>query len=87
METESVERGCGRRTLGGVYVEVKLAKRGETGTAIEKFLIDPVRDVPEGLGIPARGVAILERPDGSGVYDVWDRIGVKNYPWCRRLGE
>lgn len=35
---------------------------------------------PEALGIPYRGVALLERPDGSGIVDVYDWIGSEHYP-------
>jgi hypothetical protein len=71
-------RGCGRRSYGGVYIEVRLAPPG-MGMPVEAFLIDPVREVPDGLGIPHRGVALIQRPDGSGIYDVWDRVGTKHY--------
>lgn len=74
-----VVRGCGTRTYGGVYLEVKLAKDGEPGTNPRKFLVDPVREVPDGMGIPNRGVALIPRPDGSGVMDVWDHVGTNNY--------
>jgi hypothetical protein len=70
-------RGCGTRSYGGIYIEVRLSP---FGLPPESFLVDPVREVPEGMGIPHRGVAIIERPDGSGIHDVWDRVGTKHYP-------
>ncbi len=74
------DRGCGKRTLGGAYLEVRLI---EGGAPWELFMVDPVREVPEGMDIPDRGVAIIERVvEGkqTGIFDVYDKIGRKHYP-------
>lgn len=73
---EAIERGCGVREPGGIYFETLT---GRNGRPVEDFLFDPPLPVAA-LGLPARGVLILERPDGSGVHDVWDRVGESNYP-------
>lgn len=73
-------RGCGTRSYGGIYIEVRLSARG---LPLESFLVDPVREVPEGMDIPNRGVAIIERQidgKGVGIWDAWDRVGSKYYP-------
>lgn len=73
-------RGCGTRSYGGIYIEVKLVRYG---LPMEAFFVDPVREVPEGLDIPNRGVAIIERVvngEPVGIYDAWDRVGSKYYP-------
>jgi len=73
-------RGCGTRVHGGIYIEVTLA---EGGSPLELFLVDPARELPEGLEIPNRGIAIHERivmGKPTGVYDVYDRIGTNYYP-------
>ena len=44
------------------------------------FLLDPPIPVPDELNLPARGVVIRERPDGSGIHDVWDHVGSNHYP-------
>lgn len=73
---EAIERGCGVREPGGIYFETVTSKRGRP---VEDFLFDPPLPA-EDLNLPARGVTILERPDGSGIFDVWDRVGEANYP-------
>lgn len=76
MTGEPIERGCGVREPGGIYFETRTGKRGRP---VEDFLFDP--PLPLGnLELPARGVLILARPDGSGIYDVYDRVGEANYP-------
>jgi hypothetical protein len=71
-----IERGCGVREPGGIYFQVLLSKRGRP---IEEFLFDPPLPVGD-LAVPDRGVLILERPDGSGIHDVYDRVGESGYP-------
>lgn len=74
------KRGCGVRSPGGIYIEVKLSAGG---TPLWKFLVDPTVESPEGLDMPARGVMIAERVvkgQKTGIYDVYDRVGSKHYP-------
>lgn len=71
-------RGCGAsRIAGGAYLVTKLVRGG---APIEHFLIDPAVIVPEEFDLPTRGVAIRERPDGSGIFDVYDHVGEDHYP-------
>jgi hypothetical protein len=71
-------RGCGSRQVGGAYLRTIF---GPNGTKpIWDFIFDPPLVIPEGLDIPSRGVLIAERPDGSGVFDVYDHVGSKYYP-------
>lgn len=70
-------RGCGTRVAGGIYFEVATSPFGKP---IDHFLYDPPVELPEGLELPARGQVVLPRPDDSGVYDVYDRIGSEHYP-------
>lgn len=71
-------RGCGgSRVVGSLYLVTKLVKGG---TPLYKFIIDPPIPVPHGLDIPFRGVAIRERPDSNGIYDVYDHVGSEHYP-------
>ena len=64
-KADPVERGCGEREQGGVYVECGLSPYG---SPLEHFLIDPPRPLPEGLDIinkpqlwedPATGITHL----------------------------
>lgn len=71
-------RGCGgSRIKGGLYLVTNLVKNG---TPLYKFIIDPPIPVPGQMDIPFRGVAIRERPDGSGIFDVYDHVGSEHYP-------
>ena len=67
-------RGCGTRVRGGVYGECGL---GPNGRPIEEFLFDPPILVPKGLGVPTRGVLLVER---AGIWHVVDRVGNEFYP-------
>jgi hypothetical protein len=71
----SVERGCGNRVKGGVYIESGLSKFGLT---IYFFLQDPPIVVDaNALGITPRGVKLIER---NGVWHVLDWVGSEFYP-------
>lgn len=70
-------RGCGYRNPGGIYLRTILSSRG---SPLEGFLFDPPIPAPAEMMIPTRGVLILERPDGSGVHDVYDKVGADSYP-------
>ncbi len=76
------ERGCGVREPGGIYFVTPIREclpNDPRCAPVEKFLYDPPLDTAH-LAIPNRGVLILERPDGSGIHDVWDRVGMDGYP-------
>lgn len=76
----SEERGCGVREPGGIYfVTPKCKKITDRCAPVERFCFCPPRPL-NGLEVPNRGVLIVERPDGSGIHDVYDRIGVGGYP-------
>lgn len=70
---EPVERGCGTREQGGVYVECGTSAHGHP---LEYFLVDPPRQFePES----AVGVDLVEGPDGK--VHVFDYVGAAHYPW------
>lgn len=72
----NIERGCGYRQQGAVYITCGLAPEGYGGP-LEDFLLDPPVLVPEHLQVPDRGVTVLER---DGVFHVVDRVGSAHYP-------
>jgi hypothetical protein len=78
-DNTAVERGCGVREPGGIYIETR---RVVGGKPIENFLLDPPVPVPAMLDLPNRGVAIYGREGGDGeeVFDVYDRVGEASYP-------
>lgn len=70
-----VERGCGYRTEGGVYLESGLAPGG---VPLEHFILDP----PIILDIDCKtGVQLWEHP-GTKVTHIIDWIGTKHYPYA-----
>jgi hypothetical protein len=71
-----VERGCGRRKAGGIYLEAGLSP---DGLPLEHFLIDPplAIDDPAALGVSPIGVTLIER---DGVAHVLDWVGSEHYP-------
>lgn len=75
----NVDRGCGRRQAGGIYLEVGI---GHGGLPVECFIVDPVIVIPTetqlAYGLTPQGVTLIERPDG--VVDVWDIVGENYYP-------
>lgn len=80
MDMQGVERGCGVREPGGIYFETPHCRViTDRCRPVDDFLFDP--PLPLGnLDVPNRGVLIMERPDGSGVHDVYDRVGESGYP-------
>src|SRR5215208_2774571 len=75
---EGVERGCGVREPGGIYAVCPIGFA--TGHDITNdFWFDPPLPLGD-LAVPNRCVALVERPDGSGIFDVYDRIGESGYP-------
>lgn len=83
-----VERGCGVRRRGGVYLECGLAPDGQP---LEHFLVCPVQPINHSaIGLGSLGVRMVV---ASGVHHVLDMIGQRHYPtaWqfveeCRCLG-
>lgn len=69
-------RGCGTRTLGGVYATTQM---GSSGQPLDWFLLDPpiVLDW-SAIGVSPIGVSLL--PDTAGVYHIWDWVGEAHYP-------
>jgi hypothetical protein len=74
MATTPVERGCGSRQEGGIYIECGLSEWGEP---LEKFILDPPVPVPVEFKLPTQGVGSFER---NGIFHAADRIGAKFYP-------
>lgn len=70
-----LERGCGTRVLGGVYVETML---GPNGHPLECFMKDPpiALDV-NSIGLSSIGVRIVEQ---NGTTYIFDRVGSQHYP-------
>lgn len=77
-----MSRGCGSRAAGGLYFVVKPCRRlSDLSRPLDDFLLCPPWPVDRvSAGIPARGVAIIERPGLPGVFDVWDHVGSEHYP-------
>jgi hypothetical protein len=72
-----VQRGCGTRTKGSIYLEMGL---GDDGVPVEWYLIDPSGYIPEGLDINPRGVA-PHVDEKTGVAHIIDWIGKEFYPY------
>lgn len=70
----TIERGCGRRIPGGIYL---VSDTSPFGLPIESFLLDPPVEVRAELKLPKRGVAMIER---DGTYYVADHVGSEHYP-------
>lgn len=71
----AVERGCGRRTKGGAYMECGV---GYYGSPVESFLVDPPISISkQELGLSDVGVKLIER---DGAWHVLDIIGREYYP-------
>jgi hypothetical protein len=86
----AVERGCGEREPGGVYVECGLSPYG---SPLERFLIDPPQPLPAGLDIvnkpqlwtrvnPLTGDEILDPDTQEPVVDLLIWVGEAFYPYC-----
>ena len=83
-----IERGCGDREPGGVYVECGLSPYGRP---LEDFLIDPPLPVPDGLDLVnkpllwqrflASGEPALDDV-GNPIYDLLIWVGEQYYPYC-----
>jgi hypothetical protein len=70
-----MERECGYRKKGGVYLTVPTA---DDGVPIDYFLIDPPQPVDlKALRIGPRGVHLVEK---DGVWHVFDVVGQEKYP-------
>lgn len=77
----AVERGCGERVAGGLYVECGMSPFGRP---VEHFLIDPPIPIDAAaLGVSPRGVTIARMPGGPGeppIPTVIDWVGSQHYP-------
>lgn len=75
MSLGSSERGCGKRTKGGIYAEVPL---DPNGVPLEHFLLEPPVELDvEELGLSPIGVKLFDR---AGTTHVLDWIGEEYYP-------
>src|SRR5260370_3402660 len=77
-KADPVGGGCGEREQGGVYAECRLSPYG---TPLEYFLIDPPRQLPEGLDIINKP-QLWEDP-ATGITHLLIWIGSEHYQWCR----
>ncbi len=86
----AVERGCGEREPGGVYVECGLSP---FGLPLEYFLIDPPQALPDGLDLinkpqlwtrvdPQTGSAVLDAETNEPIVDLLIWIGQEHYEYC-----
>ncbi len=73
-EAQAVERGCGKRKQGGVYIECGLSPVGEP---LEHFIMDPPVRLPAGMPISPIGVSVVQR---AGAFHVVDWVGAEFYP-------
>jgi len=72
--TEEVERGCGTRVQGGLYVETNL---GGKGLPIEDFLVDEPKEIDATfLGVSKIGVTVVKIGD---YYHILDWVGDMYY--------
>lgn len=73
-----VDRGCGVRVRGGVYLEIGV---GADGVDLHRFLVDhPLRLPMRELGITPRGVHIIDDPWDTRASMLIDWIGSQHYP-------
>jgi hypothetical protein len=79
----TVERGCGERVAGGVYLTVPLVAGG---SAVEEFIIDAPQPInPVETGLSAIGTMIVPRKVDTGSRQfttnyVLDIVGKEHYP-------
>lgn len=70
----AVERGCGVRVKGGLYLECPLSPYG---MPLEEFLVDPPVPIDvQSVGVTPIGVKLVER---KGVWHVMDWVGSSFY--------
>lgn len=70
-----MNRGCGKRVVGGVYATTQV---GRAGYPLDTFLLDPPVPVDaHALGLSPIGVSLM--PDTKGTYHIWDWIGEQHY--------
>lgn len=74
-----VDRGCGRRVAGGVYLETGFSPYGRP---LEHFLIDPpiliTDEMMQDLGISPQGVSLFQDPSTE-VWHIINWIGATHY--------
>lgn len=78
FSTPGVQRGCGSRKQGGIYLEVAT---GPGGLPLDHFITDPPQPFTTDVKI---GVTLVDRtePDGVVVTHVIDWIGTEHYPFA-----
>ena len=80
-----MRRGCGARRDPGTIYSTWLSRKKDPSHRkgmLKYFLWCPPWVVfPEQLGLTSSGVKIIERSDGSGIFDIYDVIGREHYPW------
>lgn len=81
MNMTGVERGCGTREPGGIYLECGMS---EAGMPVEYFMVDPMPQVPHSFLVPPIGHTPMEI---DGVWHLLDRVGTENYPTPRAFVE
>ena len=85
---DPVERGCGERQPGGVYLETGLSPYGRP---LEEFLLDPPLPVPDGIDLInkpqlwqrtfAAGEPVCDAEEHP-IYDMLMWVGAEFYPYC-----
>lgn len=75
--TPGIERGCGRRKKGGVYLETPTSP---DGAPIDAFLLEPPTPYDAECNV---GVVLVDvvGQDGATVTHVVDFVGREHYPW------
>jgi hypothetical protein len=76
-KAEPIERGCGKRKAGGVYVECGLVPPGY-GRPFTDFLLDPPQPPPEGVDLVNK---VQTWQDAAGVHHLLVWIGAEHYPY------
>jgi len=87
-KADPVERGCGERQPGGVYLETGLSSHGRP---LEEFLLDPPLPVPDGLDLINKpqlwqrtfplGEPVSDAEEHP-IYDILMWVGAEFYPYC-----
>ena len=72
--TGNVQRGCGRRTAGALYICCGLSE-ADNALPLEQFILDPVMPWPADF---QRGTKMLQRKDG--IWDIVIFVGKQFYP-------
>lgn len=80
-DVQVVERGCGKPSKDGLYLNVGV---GLHGIPLEDFFVDPTVPVPESFKLSAIGMKLVasgeKNEQGKPIYHIFDHIGSKYYP-------